>query len=189
MATYQMTNNIPKVLNCDKFIYMKKAFTLVELLVVMAIMGLLTAISVSQFQTAKRKANDVARKGDLNAVAKSLQMYFADYGKMPTASGDGRIEINSIPISWGGEFKDSSNYIYMKQLPVENKAGFPPYCYKVGADGKSYALFARLENEVDSQCDRDQDGTADFTYQCGGNTYCFAYISPNISLAEDGTIN
>lgn len=169
---------------------MKKAFTLVELLVVMAIMGILTAISVSQFQTAKRKANDVARKGDLNSVAKSLQMYFADYGRMPAASATGQIMIGASAISWGGEFKDSSNYIYMKQLPVENKTDYPPYCYKIGPDSKSYALFARLENGADSQCDRNKDGSPDLTYDCGGrtNAYCFAYFSPNISLDEDGNI-
>jgi len=175
---------------CGKFNVMKKAFTLVELLVVMAIMGILTTITVSQFQTAKRKANDVARKGDLNSVAKALQMYFADYGRMPVANASGQIEIDGLAIPWGGEFKDSSGYIYMKQLPVENKAGAPPYCYKTGANGKSYALFANLENGTDSQCDRDQDGDADVTYDCGGNTnaYCFAYVSPNISLNEDGDI-
>ncbi|MFA5025385.1 MAG: type II secretion system protein [Candidatus Shapirobacteria bacterium] len=169
---------------------MKKAFTLIELLIVMAIMGILTSITAAQFQTAKRKANDVARKGDLNAVSKALQMYFADYGRMPAANAVGQIMVAGVGISWGGEFKDSSGYIYMKQLPVESKLVGSPYCYKVGADGKSYALFAMLENETDSQCDRDKDGDADKTYDCGGNTdaYCFAYISPNISLNEHGTI-
>lgn len=164
-------------------------FTLVELLIVIAIMGLLTAISVTQFQTAKKKANDVARKGDLNAVSKALQMYFADYGKMPDASATGEIVIGGVGISWGGEFKDSSNYIYMKQLPVENKKGAPPYCYKTNSPtNKAYALFALLENGVDGQCDRNKDGTPDITYDCGGytDTYCFAYYSPNISLDNDG---
>jgi len=163
---------------------MKKAFTLVELLVVIAIMSILTTIAVSQFQTAKRKANDVARKGDLNAVAKALQMYYADYGRMPEASVDGKIMVVAdSPISWGGEFKDAASYIYMKQLPIENNEGLPPYCYKT--DGKAYALFAMLENTQDSQC------ISGATYRCGDPVanyeYCFAYYSPNIGLNNDGS--
>jgi len=163
---------------------MKKAFTLVELLVVIAIIGVLTTITVAQFQTAKKKANDVARKGDLNSVAKSLQMYYADYGVMPEASSDGKIMINSSAIDWGDEFVDVGGYVYMKQLPVENKSGAPPYCYKTDTNRKAYALFALLENTTDSQC------VTGLTYSCGGRSavYCFAYISPNISLNSNGDI-
>lgn len=168
---------------------MKKGFTLVELLIVVAIMGILTTITVSQFQTAKRKANDVARKGDMDAVAKALQMYYADYGKMPEASEDGRImAIAGSPANWGGEFIDNSGYVYMKILPKENNINLKSYCYKTDVNRSKYALFAMLENGVDSQCDRDGDGVADQTYDCGGNTdaYCFAYQSPNTRLDGNG---
>jgi general secretion pathway protein G len=168
---------------------MKKAFTLVELLVVIAIMGILTMITVSQFQTAKRKANDVARKGDLNAVAKALQMYYTDYSVMPDMDNvlGGRIQVGEEVIPWGGEFRDAAGYVYMKNLPKENNDSLPAYCYKTDTNKKVYALFAMLENGVDSQCDRNNDGTADVTYQCGGKLYCFAYFSPNISLNTDGS--
>jgi len=161
---------------------MKKAFTLVELLVVIAIMAILTTITVSQFQTAKRKANDVARKGDLNAVAKALQMYFADYGVMPDANSSGQIVVGGVIKDWGAEFNDASGYVYMKTLPKENKSGMPKYCYKTDASKKSYALFAMLENTTDSQC------ITGVTYDCGGslNDYCFAYVSPNKSLDTNG---
>lgn len=163
---------------------MKKGFTLVELLVVIAIMSILTVVTVSQFQTAKRKANDVARKGDLNAVAKALQMYYSDYGKLPLASADGKIMVvDGDPIAWGEEFSDASGYIYMKTLPRENKLT-TPYCYITDANRKVYALFAMLENTQDSQC------ISGSTYRCGNNSkeYCFAYYSPNIILNNDGSI-
>lgn len=168
---------------------MKRGFTLVELLVVIAIMSILTVITVSQFQTAKRKANDVARKGDLNAVAKALQMYYADYGVMPDMDNinGGQIKVGNVIKAWGHEFNDASGYVYMKTLPVENNKLLPDYCYKTDANKKVYALFAMLENGVDSQCDRNNDGMADATYQCGGKLYCFAYVSPNTSLNSDGS--
>ena len=171
-------------------IRMKKAFTFVELLVVIAIMGILTVIAVSQFQGAKRKASDVSRKGDLNGVGKALTMYFADYGKFPEASVNGKIVLNGNEIDWGTEFVDNG-YVYSKILPKENKNDFPQFCYKTDASRKAYALFARLENDRDLQCDRNDDGKVDgddMVYLCGGKTYCFAITSPNFDLDNSGTI-
>jgi len=159
---------------------MKKAFTLVELLVVISIMAILTIVTVSQFRTARKRANDVARKGDLNSVAKALQLYFADYGKMPEAV-DGQIKTDVIR-KWGEEFKDSTGYIYMVKLPTENTDGWPQYCYKTDIDQKKYALFAKLEVQSDGECDGN-------SYSCGGvSGYCYANVSPNTSLDDDGNL-
>lgn len=154
---------------------MKKAFTLVELLVVISIMAILTIITVSQFRTARKRANDVARKGDLNSVAKALQLYFADYGVMPAED-----EIND---KWGLEFKDG-DYTYMMKLPTENTEGWPQYCYKTDAARKKYALFAKLEVTSDGECDGN-------VYSCGtepADIYCYANVSPNASLETNGDI-
>jgi len=165
-----------------------RGFTLVELLIVISIMMILVTITVTQFQTAKRKAADVARKSDLNGVSKALLMYFADYGKFPAASGPGEIMIGGAALEWGGELIDG-DYIYMKVLPRENKIGAPPYCYKVddNTTPKKYALFTMLENTTDSECHMNGEVGA---YSCGnaGDVYCFAYVSPNTSLSSDGTL-
>lgn len=162
---------------------MRKGFTLVELLIVIAIMGILTSITVAQFVTAKKKANDVSRKSDLNGISKSLQMYFADYGVMPDASVDGKIVVKGLTLNWGGEFVDGG-YVYMKVLPKENNVLLPNYCYKTDIDKKKYAIFAQLENITDKEC----DGHA---YKCGSDlstSYCFAYVSPNTSLNTTGDL-
>jgi len=164
---------------------MKKAFTLVELLVVISIMAILTIVTVSQFRTARKRANDVARKGDLNAVAKALQLYFADYGVMPEAEG-GQIKTDEVR-KWGEEFKDSTGYTYMVKLPTENTDGWPQYCYQTDDSRKKYALFAKLEVESDEECKGN--------YSCGTlkdqgtPPYCYANVSPNASLNEKGEFN
>jgi len=157
---------------------MKKGFTLIELLVVIAIMGILTSITVAQFVTAKRKANDVSRKADLNGISKALQMYYADYGVMPSDS-EGKIMINGSSIEWGGEFVDGG-YVYMKVMPRENNSALSPYCYKTDLSKKKYALFAQLENTSDKECVG--------SYICNLNEYCFAYVSPNTSLNAVGDL-
>ena len=161
---------------------LQKGFTLIELLVVITIISILTVVTVSQFQTAKKKANDVARKGDINAVSKSLLMYFNDYGQFPDPSD----------IVWGGTFQDATTsppYVYMKTLPKENYLTNKPYCYKISADGKKFALYAQLENTVDNECDRNNNNQADDdVLMCGGVGYCYAVTSPNTSLSANGDI-
>lgn len=161
-------------------------FTLVELLIVIAIMSILTSITVAQFVTAKKKANDVSRKSDLNGISKALQMYFTDYGVMPDMSDPlgGQIMLGLTVIDWGSDFIDGS-YVYMKPLPRENSyPKLPAYCYKTDLSKKKYAIFAQLENTTDKECDG-------HSYDCGNQSkkYCFAYVSPNTSLLPNGDLN
>jgi len=171
---------------------MKKGFTLIELLVVVAIMGILTMITVSQFTTARQKAHDVQRKADLSALRNALLMYYADYSVMPDSSPDGRVIVQDHAIAkvinWGEEFSDSAAtpYVYMKVMPKENKSDFPSYYYEQLESGKGFALYAALENEVDEDC-RKVDGNPDlFRFSKGGglNNYCLVFTSPNVDPAD-----
>lgn len=161
----------------------RQGFTLVELLIVIAIIGILSSVTVAQFITAKKKANDVSRKSDLNGISKSLQMYFTDFGVFPDASADGKMIVGGTTKDWGGEFNDSTGYVYMKVLPRENSLTGFPYCYKIDTDKKKFAIFAQLENVEDKEC-------KDHAYSCGdgGSLYCFAYVSPNTSLDSNGNL-
>lgn len=153
----------------------KTGFTLIELLVVISIMAILTVITVSQFNTAKKKARDVQRKGDLNALTKALDMYFADYGVLPLAY-QGKISVErDVGIVWGNEFIDKG-YTYMKVTPKENYLTAFPYCYAVSADLKSYNLFAHLENTSDIECHLEEEVGS---YLCNGVRYCYGVASPN----------
>jgi prepilin-type N-terminal cleavage/methylation domain-containing protein len=171
---------------------MKRGFTLIELLIVIAIISILTIITVSQFQTAKKKANDVARKGDLSALSKALLMYYADYGKFPTSSANGQVQVtdNSLTkdIPWGLEFSDNSaqHYVYMKVMPSEKILKNTQYCYVTDPTGTKFSLFALLENTTDSQCDLTVAHAAWYTH-CGGIRYCFAYVSPNAVVSDFDT--
>ncbi len=158
-----------------------------------SIISILTVITVTQFQSAKRKANDVARKGDLNSVSKSLQLYFTDYGLFPASSAlsGGNIALNASSV-WGGAFEDQTvnpAYVYMKKLPIETINPTYQYCYKVSVDLKKFALFAQLENTSDKDCDRNGNNVADDqTYSCGGKLYCYGVTSPNTALNSDGSL-
>jgi len=62
------------------------AFTLIELLIVVTILGILAAIIVPQFRTMSGDASAAALKTDLQRLRDAIERYTADHGARP-ASG------------------------------------------------------------------------------------------------------
>ncbi len=56
----------------------QKGFTLIELMIVIAIIGILAAIAIPQFVTYRQKGYNVQAKGELKSVYTACQAYFAD---------------------------------------------------------------------------------------------------------------
>jgi prepilin-type N-terminal cleavage/methylation domain-containing protein len=61
-----------------------KGFSLLELLVVVAIIGLLTAIAIPQFVSYRARAVDSQMKSDLKNAALAMDSYFAEKKEYPT---------------------------------------------------------------------------------------------------------
>ena len=56
-----------------------KAFTLIELLIVITIIGILAAIVMINLDDVQSKSRDARRKSDLNTIAKAVQLYENQY--------------------------------------------------------------------------------------------------------------
>jgi len=91
------------------------AFTLIEILVVVAILGILAAIVVPRIMDRPDEAKRVAAKADVAAIVQSLKLYRLDNGYYP-ATDQGLVALvqkpstNPIPANWkqGG---------YLERLP------------------------------------------------------------------------
>lgn len=58
-------------------------FTLIEMLIVVALVGILAAVSVGQYQKNIVRAKEAVLKENLFVMRSSIQMYFADKGHYP----------------------------------------------------------------------------------------------------------
>lgn len=62
---------------------MKKAFTLVEILIVVAILGILAAIVLPQFQSHAQQAKEAAAKDNLRILRQQIELYAAQHNGVP----------------------------------------------------------------------------------------------------------
>ena len=62
-----------------------RGFTVVELLVVMAIIGLLSSIILATLNTSRQKARDNSRQTSLRQVQIALDLYYNAYGTYPAS--------------------------------------------------------------------------------------------------------
>lgn len=114
----------------------KNGFTLVELLVVIAVIGILSAMAVAVINPVKLqgKARDGRRKADIKTIQGALELYYSQNRSYPATGG----------IAFGGNFVDGAANIYLKNTPKDPKTGWG-YCYSKDASG-IYALCAGVED-------------------------------------------
>ena len=93
-----------------------KAFTLIELLIVVAIIGILAAIAVPNFLNAQVRAKLAKVKSDLRSIAQAQDMYFLDTNTYPPESEDNIFTGRRSP-SEAGLFFLTHPVAYMSSIP------------------------------------------------------------------------
>jgi len=126
--------------------YKKEAFTLIEILIVIVILGVLTTISVFALSGYRSKAQDTQRLSDIRQIQFALDRYASDNG--------GKFPTDSEFITGGSLSSKNAHVVYMDVIPhnplPQTTAGCPnqDYKYVQGADGRSYSLTYCLSNKT-----------------------------------------
>lgn len=144
----------------------KLGFTLIELLIVIAIIGVLTGISVFALTGSRESARDTKRKTDLEQIRSALEIYKSDCNRYPASLSFGSTLVGN------GTNCPAAN-VYMQVVPQDTVTG-KNYAYRAtGTPATTYVICASME---DSAATADPRCTA-ASLSCGG--VCnYSVISP-----------
>lgn len=125
---------------------MRKGFTLIEVLVVIAIIGILSSVILVSLNSGRDKARDAVRFNDMKAIQNALQVYVLDHGEYPDTEGE-----------WIGSWQGAGwlpglapTYIREVPLdPVNTDTGGKQLFYYYLSNGNAYCIQVPQENPCD----------------------------------------
>ena len=137
------------------------AFTIVELLIVIVVIGILAAITIVAYNGVQSRAHDAKRKSDLKELERYAQLYIADNGISPKSTVGcyaARSYLNNGECEDFSNFQDINKYMNSKipKDPTNNSTYFYMYykAHKVNSTGDGvingtdadFVITARLED-------------------------------------------
>jgi general secretion pathway protein G len=142
----------------------KKAFTLIELLIVISIIGLLAGLSLFALAGSRESARDTVRKADLEAIRSAIEIFKADCNVYPSSLptvGTQLVGIGALGCS------PPNTNVYMESIPGDPVSG---RLYYYVSNGITYTLCAALESDttLDAIC-----GT-----NCGASNCSYRVANP-----------
>jgi len=88
-----------------------KGFTLLELLITIAIIGILISVGVVSYSSAQKKSRDSRRMSDMKAVQAAFEQYYADNsGNYPATCDSDTTDY--LPAGFPTDPKSSGTYMY-----------------------------------------------------------------------------
>lgn len=122
-----------------------RAFTLIELLVVIAVIGILASVVIANVSSARIKARDARRVGDLAAIQTALSLYYDKNNVYPAdianLAPDYTQSIPKDPLNIAGQY----GYYYIRGYKPTGLNTYSDVRKDSDAD-QHYILAARLEN-------------------------------------------
>jgi len=135
--------------NKKGFFYKTKGFSLIELLVVMAIVGILAGIVYTNLSAAQASARDESRKVALKEVQLALEFYKAQNGRYPAAGcgATSTTATNCYP------YIEGLTPDFIPELPRDPNG--QSYRYRTNTNGTGYKLstLGNVERNLIQSCE------------------------------------
>ena len=148
----------------------QRGFTLVELVVVIAVMGILMGLVCRGFTTIQANARDTRRVADLRTIQTQLELYFARCGHYPNTNPCGSTTLAAQgSLAWSELINQLSLVVRREEVPRDPVAG-REYVYHFGTNGLTYVIAASTER-MGSNRDLVGMGTETLNVDCD-NLFC-----------------
>lgn len=142
----------------------KNGFTLMELLVVVALIMILSAVGIGTYSSSTTKSRDAQRKSDLNQMVKAIESFNNDIGRYPVSNTNKLPYCYTMNSGSGSDTDCVSNKLTFRldgvtttyiTFPTDPD---PAQKYIYDSDGSTFALYAALQNEGDKDLLTDEGG-------------------------------
>ncbi|MBU1785313.1 MAG: FecR domain-containing protein, partial [Candidatus Omnitrophica bacterium] len=172
-----------------------RGFTLVELLVVVAVIAILTVAALGYRSAQTRVMNDKVT-ADLMAIENAMERYFTDNGRkfpVPAAGADKNLNCFYLDTSYAHDCA-TADFIqsqidntlltkrYLQEVPTDPRTG-ARYAYGVTTDGQYYQIAGIMENE-DGSFTAKMAGYLHFTYPL--KSLIRSYNGPDFVIDGEG---
>ncbi len=138
----------------------QRAFTLIEILIVVVILGILAAIVIPQFTDASQDAQASSVQSQLQTVRGQIELYNVQIGSYPDFATNGWDDL----VTGGYLQGDPRNAARSNAVDVHSGAvAAPGASGGAAADGWYWNTATEIMYAIDSANDIDGDGNADLT--------------------------
>ncbi|MDD3628570.1 MAG: type II secretion system protein GspG [Actinomycetota bacterium] len=118
----------------------EEGFTLVELMIVIIILAILTAIAVPSYMVLRNRARVAAAQSEMKNIATALEMFNADYDRYPAVTD---VTAMAGALNGTNTAQNPDGNPYMDPVPVNDPWG-QPYVYT--SNGTTYTLSCSTGN-------------------------------------------
>ena len=131
----------------------KRSFTLVELLVVIAVVGLISVLAIVASNAARIKARDAKRMTDIKQITIALELVMAFDNSYPNSGGTVCLStcMSGSPPAWCSGLKVQMFNIPNDPLPNQR-------CYLYNSDGSNFRVAAQFESASNSNLAQNDGG-------------------------------
>lgn len=129
----------------------RRGFTVLELLIVIAVFGLLATLAVLSLNSARASLRDAQRLSDVSVLRAALSQYYLEKATYPLSGGVNLAQAGTNTESFTGagfaSAADAEAPVYLERVPTGPKAN-EYYRYRGGASGYSLRFLTETKTDL-----------------------------------------
>lgn len=164
----------------DRKLVTRRAFSIVELLVIIIVIAVLVVISILSYTGIVQRANATSLQGDLTSNAKKLKLYLSEYGSYPTSFDANNCPLLPVPnttnycLSFSGgnslkSYETTNNIVTNSFLLIEYNTSTGVE-YRIGSEGTTKISASSRTSCLDILNNNESTGSGTYSIKESGQS-------------------